>query len=188
MDIVLFNQSNTALTPEQDLILIDFFGYSSGVFVGITLLPQVIKVFKTQSTKDLSHIFLALSLLASVSKLIYGILINQLPIVVTAPIIGFETLIIMIAKCIFDKRMNEINDTQKNESSNIELIELGDNPIIENIENIKRIIEGGEVTENIVYKKDNTDIIISKDKIIINTIELEFQKSTIQNILKFISK
>lgn len=185
MDIVLFNQSNTALTPEQDLILIDFFGYSSGVFVGITLLPQVIKVFKTQSTKDLSHIFLALSLLASVSKLIYGILINQLPIVVTAPIIGFETLIIMIAKCIFDKRMNEINDTQKNESSNIELIELGDNPIIENI---KRIMEGGEVTENIIYKKDNTDIIISKDKIIINTIELEFQKSTIQNILKFISK
>lgn len=185
MDIVLFNQSNTALTPEQDLILIDFFGYSSGVFVGITLLPQVIKVFKTQSTKDLSHIFLALSLLASVSKLIYGILINQLPIVVTAPIIGFETLIIMIAKCIFDKRMNEINDTQKYESSNIELIELGDITIIENI---KRIIEGEEVTENIIYKKDNTDIIISKDKIIINTIELEFQKSTIQNILKFISK
>ena len=185
MDIVLFNQSNTALTPEQDLILIDFFGYSSGVFVGITLLPQVIKVFKTQSTKDLSHIFLALSLLAAVSKLIYGILINQLPIVVTAPIIGFETLIIMIAKCIFDKRMNEINDTQKNESSNIELIELGNNSIIENI---KRIIEGEEVTENIICKKDNTDIIISKDKIIINTIELKFQKSTIQNILKFISK
>ena len=93
MDIVLFNQSNTVLTPEQDLILIDFFGYSSGVFVGITLLPQVIKVFKTQSTKDLSHIFLALSLLASVSKFIYGILINQLPIVVTAPIIGIETLL-----------------------------------------------------------------------------------------------
>ena len=185
MDIVLFNQSNTALTPEQDLILIDFFGYSSGVFVGITLLPQVIKVFKTQSTKDLSHIFLALSLVSSVSKLIYGILINQLPIVVTAPIIGFETLILMIAKCIFDKRMNEINDTQKNELSNMELIELGDNPIIENI---KKIMEGGEVTENIIYKKDNTDIIISKDKIIINTIELEFQKSTIQNILKFISK
>ena len=186
MDIILFNQSNTALTPEQDLILIDFFGYSSGVFVGITLLPQVIKVFKTQSTKDLSHIFLALSLLAAVSKLIYGILINQLPIVVTAPIIGFETLIIMIAKCIFDKRMNEINDTQKNESSNIELIELGYNNRI--IENIKMIIEGEDVTKDIIYKKDNTDIIISKDKIIINTIEKKKKKSIIQNILKFISK
>ena len=53
MDVVLFNQSDTQLTPEQDIILIDFFGYSSGVFVGITLLPQVIKVFKTKSTKKI---------------------------------------------------------------------------------------------------------------------------------------
>lgn len=186
MDIVLFNQSNTVLTPEQDLILIDFFGYSSGIFVGITLLPQVIKVFKTQSTTDLSHIFLVLSLLSAVSKLIYGILINQLPIVVTAPIIGFETLLIMIAKCIFDKKMNEITETGKDESSNIELIELGNNSHI--IENIKKIIVGEDVNENIIYKKGNTDIVISKDKIIINTIELDFQKSIIQNILKFISK
>ena len=52
-NIVLFNQSNTILTPEQDEILIEFFGYSSGVLVGITLLPQVIKVYKSKSTNDL---------------------------------------------------------------------------------------------------------------------------------------
>ena len=106
MEVVLFNKSETQLTPEQDLILIDFFGYSSGVFVGITLLPQVIKVLKTKSTKDLSHIFLVLSLIAAVSKLIYGVLINELPIVVTAPLIGIETLIIMIAKCVYDRRID----------------------------------------------------------------------------------
>jgi MtN3 and saliva related transmembrane protein len=107
MDIVLFNQSDTVLTPEQDSILIDFFGYSSGVLVGITFIPQVIKVFKTQSTKDLSYVFLSLSLFASAFKLIYGVLINQLPIVVTAPIIGIETLIIIVAKCIFDKKTDK---------------------------------------------------------------------------------
>ena len=107
MDIVLFNHSDTVLTPEQDAILIDFFGYSSGVLVGITLLPQVIKVFKTKSTKDLSFMFLSISLVASIFKLIYGVLINQLPIVVTAPVIGIETLVIMIAKCIFDKKIDK---------------------------------------------------------------------------------
>jgi len=107
MEIVLFNQSDTVLTPEQDAILIDFFGYSSGVLVGITLLPQVIKVFKTKSTKDLSFMFLSISLVASIFKLIYGVLINQLPIVVTAPVIGIETLVIMIAKCIFDKKIDK---------------------------------------------------------------------------------
>ena len=154
MDIVLFNQSNTILTPEQDLILIDFFGYSSGVFVGITLLPQVIQVFKTKSTKDLSHIFLALSLIAAASKFIYGILINQLPIVVTAPIIGIETLIIMIAKCVFDRRIDKLENKKE--------IEL-------------RVIK---------YKNSDVKIEKSKEKIIINTKDLEL----IEEIINVISK
>lgn len=177
MDIVLFNESNTQLTPEQDLILIDFFGYSSGVFVGITLLPQVIKVFKTKSTKDLSHIFLALSLLAAASKLIYGILINQLPIVVTAPIIGIETLIIMIAKCVFDRRIDK---------KEIELTErVNDKDIVNKLQNA---IDKNELEGVIKYKNEDVNMEISKDKIIINTLELDFQTSIIQNISDFISK
>ena len=175
MDIVLFNQSDTQLTPEQDLILIDFFGYSSGVFVGITLLPQVIKVFKTKSTKDLSHIFLALSLIAAASKFIYGILINQLPIVVTAPIIGIETLIIMIAKCVFDRRIDKkVNDKKVN-----------DKDIVNKLQNV---IDKNEIEGVIKYKKEDVNMEISKDKIIINTLELDFQTSIIQNICDFISK
>jgi len=121
MDIVLFNESNTVLTPSEDVILIDVFGYSSGIFVGITLLPQVIKVFKTKSAKDLSHIFLALSLLAAASKLIYGILINELPIVVTAPIIGIETLIIMIGKCVFDREIEYDREIELREKVDISI-------------------------------------------------------------------
>ena len=158
MDIVLFNESETQLTPEQDLILIDFFGYSSGVFVGITLLPQVIKVLKTKSTKDLSHIFLALSLIAAASKLIYGVLINQLPIVVTAPIIGIETLIIMIAKCVYDRRID------------------------------KKEIDKNEQEDVIKYKNVNVNIEISKEKIRINTIEFEYKIGMIEEIKKWISK
>ena len=170
MDIVLFNESDTQLTPEQDLILIDLFGYSSGVFVGITLLPQVIKVFKTKSTKDLSHIFLALSLIAAASKLIYGILINQLPIVVTAPIIGIETLIIMIGKCVFDRRIDK---------------KVNDKDIVNKLQNV---IDKKKLDGVIKYKNKDVYIEISKDKIIINTLELDFQTSIIQNIRDFISK
>ena len=166
MDIVLFNESETQLTPEQDLILIDFFGYSSGVFVGITLLPQVIKVFKTKSTKDLSHIFLALSLIAAASKLIYGVLINQLPIVVTAPIIGIETLIIMIAKCVYDRRINDKDIVNK----------------------LKNAIDKKEIEGVIKYKNENVNIEISKDKIKINTIEFEYKIGMIEEIKKWISK
>ena len=170
MDIVLFNESDTQLRPEQDQILIDFFGYSSGVFVGITLLPQVIKVFKTKSTKDLSHIFLALSLIAAVSKLIYGILINQLPIVVTAPIIGIETLVIMIAKCVFDRRIDK---------------KVNDKDIVNKLRNV---IDKKKLDGVIKYKNKDVNMEISKDKIIINTLELDFETSIIEKIRDFISK
>ena len=176
MDVVLFNQSDTQLTPEQDLILIDFFGYSSGVFVGITLLPQVIKVFKTKSTKDLSHIFLALSLIAAASKLIYGVLINQLPIVVTAPIIGIETLIIMIAKCVYDRRIDK---------KEIELKEkLNEKEIVKNL---KDLIIYDELEEEIKYKNEDVDICISIEKIIINTIEFEYNIGMIEDIINYIN-
>ena len=167
MDIVLFNESDTQLTPEQDQILIDLFGYSSGVFVGITLLPQVIKVFKTKSTKDLSHIFLALSLIAAASKLIYGILINELPIVVTAPIIGIETLIIMIAKCVYDRRI------------------VNERDIVNKLQNV---IDKKKLDGVIKYKNKDVNMEISKDKIIINTLELDFETSIIEKIRDFISK
>ena len=120
MSIVLYNYNNSVLTELGDEILIDFFGYTSGVLVGITLIPQVIKVLKTKRAEHLSHKFLIISLFASIFKLIYGVLINALPIVVTAPIILIETIVIMVAKCIFDKRMKKMKKT----SQEIELTDL----------------------------------------------------------------
>lgn len=125
MSIILYNYNNSLLSDLGDEILIDFFGYSSGVLVGITLVPQVIKVLKTKKAENLSNKFLIISLFAAISKLIYGVLINALPIVVTAPIILIETVIIMIAKCIFDERAKNI----KKSSQEIELTDLsGDIP------------------------------------------------------------
>jgi len=184
MDVVMFNQSNTILTPEQDLILIDFFGYGSGVLVGVTLLPQVIKVFKTKSTKDLSYIFLGLSLLAAAFKFIYGILINQLPIVVTAPIIGVKTIVIIIAKCIFDKRIDKLDDK---EQPQIELAERVKNDE-DIVAKLKNLIEHNDIDSEIKYKNNDVDMIISKNKITINTIELDFQTSIIRNIFDFVSR
>jgi len=125
MSIVLYNYNNSVLTELGDEILIDFFGYSSGVLVGITLIPQVIKVLKTKRAEHLSHKFLIISLFASIFKLIYGVLINALPIVVTAPIILIETVVIMVAKCIFDERMKKT----KKKSQEVELTDICGNII-----------------------------------------------------------
>ena len=119
LNIILYNPNNTILSSQGNQILIDFFGYSSGILVGITLVPQIIRVFKTKSTNDLSFLFLVISLFAAIFKLIYGVLINQLPIVVTAPIILIETLLIMIAKFLYDNKKN-INNVKEIEMKKID--------------------------------------------------------------------
>ena len=47
--------------------------------------------------------FLILQLLATIINLIYGALINELPMLVMLPIILIFTILIMIAKCLYDK-------------------------------------------------------------------------------------
>ena len=113
MSIIFFNKTDTLLTTEQVDILTNFFGYGSGLLLNITLIPQIIKIFRKKSAKDLSYVFLIISVFTSIFKFIYGILINELPIVITSPIILIETLIIIIVKIIYDKR-DKIKDKDKN--------------------------------------------------------------------------
>jgi len=104
MSIIFYDYNNSILDETENQILVDVFGYVSGVLVGVTLMPQVYKTLKHKTAKHLSFKFLIISLFASISKIVYGVLINQLPIVITAPIILCQTLIIMVAKAIFDAR------------------------------------------------------------------------------------
>ena len=123
MSIIFFNKTDTLLTTEQVDILTNFFGYGSGLLLNITLIPQIIKIFRKKSAKDLSYVFLIISVFTSIFKFIYGILINELPIVITSPIILIETLIIIISKIIYDKR-DKIKDKNKKKNKKYKINNL----------------------------------------------------------------
>ena len=53
---------------------------------------------------------------------------------------------------------------------------------------MQNAIDKNELEGVIKYKNEDVYMEISKDKIIINTLELDFQTSIIQNISDFISK
>lgn len=110
--IVLFNISDTNLTPHQQFILINVFGYTLTVLLFLMLLPQVYKAWKYECTDDISYKYIAASLVAEVIDCCYGILINQLPVLVTAILIIIETLLLLIAKIKFDSP-REIKDQRK---------------------------------------------------------------------------
>ena len=79
-------------------------GYIATFFSCIVLLPQLIKIITTNSSKDISFIFLLFNLLSSLSWFIYGILLESIPIIVCDTIMTIFTLLIMGHWIIFNAK------------------------------------------------------------------------------------
>jgi uncharacterized protein with PQ loop repeat len=170
MSVIFYDYNNSLLDETKNQILIDVFGYVSGVLVGITLMPQVYKTLKNKTAKHLSFKFLIVSLVASISKIVYGVLINQLPIVITAPIILCETLIIMIAKAIFDAR-----EKKQEEEDNKEGHEKDKEKHHQEIEmKIRKMNTGSDI-----YNYNSRDLDLEEGKV---TMELKYTSSDEESV------
>ena len=73
-------------------------GLCAGSLCVISFLPQVIKIFRTKNTRDLSLITFSLFSLGVFLWLIYGILIKSLPVILTNAAMAVLTLLIVVMK------------------------------------------------------------------------------------------
>ena len=62
-------------------------GYIATAVSTITFLPQVMKTWKTKSTKDFSVAMILLGVLGSFLWLVYGIFLKAFPIIITNAIV-----------------------------------------------------------------------------------------------------
>jgi MtN3 and saliva related transmembrane protein len=67
---------------------IELFGYAAMLIIPIALAPQVIKSWKTKSTKDISFSWNSTYILGLLCWLIYGIGIDSKPLAISAIIEG----------------------------------------------------------------------------------------------------
>ncbi len=58
-------------------------GFIAGIFTGISLLPQLIKIIKEKKTEDISAWMLLILMGGLALWISYGVLINNLPIIIT---------------------------------------------------------------------------------------------------------
>ena len=58
-------------------------GFIAGIFTGISLLPQLIKIIKEKKTEDISTWMLLILMGGLALWITYGVLINNLPIIIT---------------------------------------------------------------------------------------------------------
>ena len=77
---------------------IQILGYAAGFTIAISLIPQVVKAWKTKSTKDISIIWNSVYILGLLCWLAYGIGIAQKPIMISASIEVSLAITLIIAK------------------------------------------------------------------------------------------
>lgn len=73
-------------------------GLLAGILCTISFLPQVTKIFRTKRVEDLSLITFLMFTVGVFLWLVYGILIKQLPVILTNAAIFILSLLIVVMK------------------------------------------------------------------------------------------
>ena len=84
--------------------IVNLVGAAGGIVSSITFLPQVIKIWKTKSAKDLSMGTLLFLVLNVSLWLLYGILTNLYPIIITNGIVLSMVFIMIYFKLTFKEQ------------------------------------------------------------------------------------
>ena len=100
--VVMFDVNNSALTPEEYFILENVIGYTSNILIFCMMIPQIYKAYKFRLTDDISYKFIWISLFSTVLEIIYGVLINQIPVLLTGIICMIQMTLLGVAKKLYD--------------------------------------------------------------------------------------
>jgi MtN3 and saliva related transmembrane protein len=73
-------------------------GLIAALFTTISLFPQLVKVWKTKSTKDISTGMFTLFASGVLLWFVYGILVNDLPIILANSLAFVQAVVILIFK------------------------------------------------------------------------------------------
>jgi MtN3 and saliva related transmembrane protein len=82
----------------------------AGILIIISFLPQLIHIIKQKSAKDVSFGMYIILFIGQITWIIYGVLINNLQIILTNVITGTITILIMIFSFIYrERRLETVN-------------------------------------------------------------------------------
>jgi MtN3 and saliva related transmembrane protein len=80
------------------MMTFEVFGYVAMVMIPVSLLPQVIKSWRTRSTRDISLTWTSIYTAGLVCWLVYGIGIGSVPLIISPIIEGSFALSLLVLK------------------------------------------------------------------------------------------
>lgn len=106
---------NQTLNDNNIEIISQIFGYTGGLLVVCLNIPLIVKVVKEKSSKTLSTPYLILNLLTALIYIIYGILINQWPVIGNNIAFSIIVFILFGLKIYYDKKKNKNKHKDNNQ-------------------------------------------------------------------------
>ncbi len=73
-------------------------GYIGAGLLSITLIPQIYQTFKSKKTRDLSLLFLIFQMTTCSFFFIYGLILNEIPIIFSNIIVFCQLVSLILAK------------------------------------------------------------------------------------------
>ena len=90
-------------------MIIDIFGYIGAVLLTLLFVPQVYTTYQTKNIEGLSYIFLILEFLAALNFIIYGFLINSIPIIIANSSAFICSILLLVAKINFKENNKNVD-------------------------------------------------------------------------------
>ena len=81
-------------------------GFVAGALVTCSLIPQLIRVFKLKSAREISTLFTSLLLLGLICWLAYGIILGLTPVIIWNTIGGVLVVTLLYAKLKYGRDSN----------------------------------------------------------------------------------
>jgi len=73
-------------------------GLIAATFTTVAFIPQAVKIIRTKHTKDISIVMYSMLIVGIILWLLYGIMIKELPIILTNSVTLIFTSIILVLK------------------------------------------------------------------------------------------
>lgn len=86
------------------LAYVQSLGYLGCSIMSLQGVPQIWRMYKTKSTKDISYSTIALSCVGGALTIVYGVLIQEPPIYATVSFTMCMNAMLLVLKCRYDAR------------------------------------------------------------------------------------
>ena len=84
------------------LPLLDLVGYTAGVLIAVSFMPQVARSWQTRSVTDLSMAMIMTTLAGTALWILYGVLSRSGPIVVMNSVFAIMVIALLVLKIRYD--------------------------------------------------------------------------------------